>query len=85
MTRTLILMLKLYACTGSTGAVHRAGPLLGSSPDGSFISSQDAFTSGGVTYWTAQDEDLSDFDREDEAEDSDALFGAALTARAGQD
>ena len=48
------------------------------------MSSQDAFTSGGVTYWAAGDDDLSDFDRE-ESEDSDALFGPALSARAGHE
>ena len=76
---------KTSCIVGSTGAVHKAGQLLGSSPDGSIISSQDAFTSGGVTYWTAREEELANFDQEEEAEDSDALFGAALTARAGQE
>lgn len=35
-----------------------------------------------MTYWTAADEESSDFDRDD-LEDSDALFGLALSARGG--
>jgi hypothetical protein len=47
------------------------------------MSSQEVFSSGGVMYWAGGggvDEDLGCFNEEEE-EDSDALFGAALTAR----
>ena len=47
------------------------------------MSSAEAFSSGGIMYWmgnSAMDEDIGFLNEEDE-EDSDALFGAALTAR----
>jgi len=57
--------------------------VLGSSPSEESMSSQEVFSSGGVMYWAgggAMDEEYGCFNEEDE-EDSDALFGAALTAR----
>lgn len=60
---------------------RNTGAGLGSSPDGSHISSQDIFMSAGVTYWAGPQDEAGAFDEEnEEIEDNDALFGPALSA-----